>query len=81
MPKKTFSVQLDQEVITKLADVTDADHVTPTGYATIVLSKLSDLKPGRALDAIAAIPKDFFRPRRGRPAASSQTAPESPQSA
>jgi len=78
--KKSVHVVVAPEVYDRFAEIAQSDHMTPTGYAALVLSKLSDLKPGHALDAIASIPKDFFRARRGRPPSTASDADKGTES-
>ena len=69
MANKPFTIQLDAAARDRLATVADAAHLDATKYAAVVLGKFSDLRPEFALDALASIPKDFFRGRPGRPPA------------
>ena len=70
MAKKIFNVWLDEDVIARLHELAEADHLSDGNkLAAFVVSKFSDLKPGCVPDALASIPKHLFRARRGRPAA------------
>ena len=69
MSKKVLSVYMETEAIAAIAKVAEGAHLDGTKYAAMVLGKFSDLRPEHALDAIAAIPKDFFRRGPGRPTA------------
>lgn len=70
--KKTFAVTLDTAVIDELVRVSGGAHMHHAAYAAVILSRFADLKTEFALDALTAIPKEFFRGRPGRPAAASR---------
>lgn len=68
MSKKPFTIQMDAEKLKSLEKVAeDVFAMEKTTYAVMVLSRFADLKPEFALDALASIPKDFFKARPGRP--------------
>jgi len=69
MANKRITLCIEESALANLEKVADADHMDATKFGALVLSKLSDLAPGRGLDAISAIPKDYFRKRPGRPSA------------
>lgn len=70
MSKKPFTIQMDQDKLNALEKVAeDVFAMEKTTYAVTVLSRFADLKPEFALDALASIPKEFFKSRPGRPAA------------
>ncbi|HEX2101667.1 MAG TPA: hypothetical protein VHF69_13425 [Candidatus Synoicihabitans sp.] len=71
MPKKQEVFFLDPEVLPNLEKVAKYAHMEPKHYGALWLSRLSDLKPEYALDALTAIPKEFFKGRPGRPATGS----------
>ena len=65
--KKPFTVRLDPSSLDSLEKVASGYGMEPTTYAATVLAKFADLKPEFALDALTAIPKEFFKTRPGRP--------------
>lgn len=67
--KKPFTSRLDATAIDSLGKVAQTYGMEPTAYAAMVLSRFSELKPEFALDALTAIPKEFFKARPGRPPA------------
>ncbi|HWA88116.1 MAG TPA: hypothetical protein VG710_17940 [Opitutus sp.] len=67
MAKKGYNIRVDEEVITNLEGVAEAQHMDASKFAAVVISKFSDLKPEHGLDALASIPKEFFRRGPGRP--------------
>jgi hypothetical protein len=44
-----------------------SDHLEDAEATKLIISRLSDLREGSLLDALAAIPKHFFKGRPGRP--------------
>lgn len=68
-PKKPLNLSIDREVYAEFEKIALADHMEPQRLAALIISKFSDLKQGNALSAIAAIPKDLFKLRPGRTAA------------
>jgi len=67
MKNERFTMALPQHVTENLSRNAEAQHMKMTAYAALCLSKLSDLKAEHALDAITAIPKEYFKGRPGRP--------------
>ena len=67
--KKPVTVRLEETAIDSLTKVAGTYGMEPTAYGAMVLARFSELKPEFALDALTAIPKDFFKSRPGRPAA------------
>ena len=68
MSKKPFTIQMDIEKLRALEKVADDVYaMEKTTYAATILSRFADLKPEFALDALASIPKEFFKSRPGRP--------------
>jgi len=67
--KKQLNISIDGAVFAEFEKIAAADHMEPQRLAALILSKFSDLKQGNALTAIASIPKDLFKLRPGRTAA------------
>jgi hypothetical protein len=67
MKNEKFTVPLPEHVIDAFSKIAEAQHMRPTFFAALCLSKLSDLKAEHALDALTAIPKEYFKGRPGRP--------------
>jgi hypothetical protein len=67
MSTKQFSIQVDEKVISGLEDVCVGAHMRHTAYAGLILARFAELRPEFALDALTAIPKEFFRRGPGRP--------------
>jgi len=65
--KKPITVRLEESSIDSLEKVANAYGMEPTAYGALILARFSELKPEFALDALTAIPKDFFKSRPGRP--------------
>ena len=65
--KKPFTTRIDTSVRDNFQKVAAAHHMDDTVFAALWISRLSELKPEHALDALTAIPKEFFRGRPGRP--------------
>jgi len=61
LPKKRITLYIPAETVNDLEAVAKGAHTDATKYAALVVSKFSELAPTHALDAIAAIPKRFFR--------------------
>lgn len=72
--KKAFTVRLEDTALISLGKVANTYGMEPTTYGAAVLSRFADLKPEFALDALASIPKEFFKSRPGRPPASTALA-------
>ena len=71
--KKTYGVTLDTEVIDNLEKVSTGAHLSHTAFAAMILARFADLKPEFALDALTAIPKEFFKRGPGRPPSAART--------
>lgn len=59
--KKPYVIFLDQSVVDSIAEVAAANYLDDKKFAALCISKLSSLKPEYGLDALSAIPKNFFR--------------------
>lgn len=70
MKKKKLILSVPEEALSNFETIAARAHLTPTEYGALVISRLSDLRPERALSALTAIPDDFFKRGPGRPAAS-----------
>jgi hypothetical protein len=67
---KQLNISIDPDVFTNFEKVAEAEHLSANDLAKLLLSKFGDLRQGSALDALAAIPKDLFKARPGRPPSS-----------
>jgi len=65
--KKPFYIRMNEEAVESLGKVAKTFDMEPNAYAAMVMARFADLKPEFALDALTAIPKDFFKARPGRP--------------
>jgi hypothetical protein len=77
--RKVIGASVTPEVYDAFAKVADAAHLTPTGFAALLISRYSELKQEFALHALTAIPQELFKARPGRPPKS--TIPEERQTA
>ncbi len=66
--KQQFYLTLSKNVVENLTKVAEANHMEVKPYAALWLGRICDLKAEHALDALAAIPKEYFKARPGRPA-------------
>jgi hypothetical protein len=69
--KEPFTVRLSSDALDAFAKVAEAAHLDPTQFGAQIIARFGDLKPEFALMALAAIPKEFFKGRPGRPTTSS----------
>ncbi len=67
--KQKLILSVPAEALENFAAIAARAHLTPTEYGALVISRLSDLRPERALSALTAIPDDFFKRGPGRPPA------------
>ena len=67
--KKPFYIRMEEQAVAELTKVAKTYDMEPNAYAAMIVARFADLKPEFALDALTAIPKEFFKPRAGRPAA------------
>lgn len=67
--KKNFGIRLEASQLEAFGKVAAGYHMEPTTYASTIISRFADLKPEFALDALASIPKEFFKGKPGRPSA------------
>lgn len=74
MSNVPFTVKLTAETRNDLEKVASAYGMRDTEYAKMILGRLSRLKPEFALDALSAIPKEFFRQPVGRPTTAAASA-------
>jgi len=72
--KKVLALYLDEETINSFERVASASHLDKNSFGALLVSRFSELKLEHGLDALTAIPKDFFRGRPGRPSASEKSA-------
>lgn len=73
MASQRITITVGENVADKLEEVAQGMHLTRELYGKLALSRLADLKPERALDALAGIPKEYFRRGPGRPSSSPAT--------
>ncbi len=78
MKTKPFTIQMETKALEAFYDVAQVNHLKPQAYAVTALAKLSQLKPEFALDALAAIPKEYFKRGPGRPSATAHPAHRNP---
>ncbi len=64
-----LTLSIPEEAYANFVAVAERAHLTPHQYGALVISRLSDLRPERALSALTAIPDDFFKRGPGRPPA------------
>lgn len=62
------------EVASEFERVAASEHMEPAEALKMIVGRFSSLRDGALLDALASIPKEFFKGRPGRPPASSRTA-------
>lgn len=62
-------VTLDPQIAEEFEKIAKAEHMEPQRFAALLISKFSDLKQGNGLTAIASVPKELFKLRPGRTAA------------
>jgi len=73
-------VRMNIDAINDLDKIARTYDMEANAYGAMVLARFADLKPEFALDALTAIPKDFFKGRPGRPTTgASITAGDKPQ--
>lgn len=65
-PKKPLNLSVDRAVYQEFEKIAEAEHMEPSRFAALLISKFSDLKQGHALHALASIPKEHFKLRPGR---------------
>jgi hypothetical protein len=74
MRSKQLNLRMDAEEFENLGKVAEGTSLKPTVYAAMILGRFSDLRPEHALDALASIPKEFFKRGPGRPPATPRAA-------
>lgn len=71
--KQILAFPLPGEVMREFEKVAQAEHMEPTRFAALIISKFSDLKQGHGISALASIPKDNFKLRPGRTPSTAST--------
>lgn len=80
MPKKRFTVFIEEEEIAALEEVAKEARLTDTAFGAMVLANFSQVRPQFALDALAAV-KRFSKRGPGRPPSPPAGTDQSPQAA
>ena len=71
--KHQLNIAIDPSAAASLETVAKHVMIERTRYAALVLQTFSQLKPEHALDALTAIPKQFFKGRPGRPSSTAHS--------
>lgn len=74
MASHRITLSVPDSVPANLEAVAAHNHLDASKYAALIVSKFSDLRPEHGLDALAAIPKEYFRRGPGRPTTSASSA-------
>jgi hypothetical protein len=61
-----LNLRVKTAVYQEFCKVAEAEHMDASKFASLLISKFSDLKQGHGLAAITSIPKDHFKLRPGR---------------
>jgi hypothetical protein len=67
MAKIRYVLYVDPDVPEAIRKVAEADGMEGPAFASLVLSKVSQLKNGEGLTALTSIPRQLFKSRPGRP--------------
>lgn len=68
MKKIQKGIRINEETWREFEKIVEAGYMVPNAFAAVLISTFSDLKQGYALNALASIPKEYFKAKAGRPA-------------